>query len=510
MFALLLVNIASDIDDSMFVNGVVCACAVRPDECSPYCCCDPRCTQTQKDSFSFCLPEHLGDSRIACDSRGYIARKNLQSIYEYTIQGQTCYAIAHNASSGNLIESYKPADFSLGGYSDFITAISLPQEPHPNRSAFANGEVLNWRHANGTDVVVQAIFLPVAFASTSCNLLRPIRYGEYFPMTFCRLLPSGDVKRERFQSLVPVAFEVGFEYFSAPDRDAVPADQWVFIKERANYSGIQFGSSESWMVSFNLEWTSGRIDRFSANYRPVPTPDIPGTFLSVGFEVQPPDGGGVDKLRTGYVIGGPILIVPTSDPLATKSDPSHVLKIGTSTVLFGVSSIYSFAANSADHLNMTADDGQQIQSIWASYSDIIRKSGGPGNNRVPVHRELFIDESATVPRARWTFVYKKFGTWETPVNLLVNVSVDVARPSGWPLQSSPNATLKIETVFTEVDDNGSPVSRMGEKEYTPDWNMIFAFFFMTPDHAIRTLGVATCIALLAIVWVYYVLLFDVD
>jgi hypothetical protein len=68
--------------------------------------------------------------------------------------------------------------FSLGSDSDFITPILLAAAPEPNRSNLANAEVLTWCHRqNHHNTWQSAVLVSVPFASTSCNVLRPIRPG---------------------------------------------------------------------------------------------------------------------------------------------------------------------------------------------------------------------------------------------------------------------------------------------------------------------------------------------
>jgi hypothetical protein len=150
----------------------------------------------------------------------------------------------------------------------------------------------------------------------------------------------------------------------------------------------------------------------------------------------------------------------------------------------------------------------EVKSIWASYGNVIHLGGQDINYQREVVRREVVTNEIKVPKARWTFVYKKFGRIEVPVNLIVQVIIDVARPHD--LKPNDKVELQIETVFTEVDSDGQPVLAQGEDEYTANWNMIFELLFMRQSDVIRTLGVTTCIALLGIIWGYYVLPFDAE
>jgi hypothetical protein len=323
--------------------------------------------------------------------------------------------------------------------------------------------------------------------------------------------PLPKFKSEILRSLLPIAVEPGMQYFESPDQEPISVSgQWMIGDGLPSpWNEIRMGMYWGLFISFCLEWQSSQIRNISIFYRSA---GMDEPLLAVGLEVQPsptPDVGS-HVLQTGYVVGLPVLVA-SDNPQIVKSglvDGDECLRIGNSPVLFGVRSIYSFfTVSKALNMTRTASPGEEeVKAIWASYGNVIRLGGEDVNYKRQVARREVLTTGLTVPKARWTFVYKKFGKVEMPVNLIVQVIIDVARPFEWDLKSS--ATFQIETVFTEVDSNGEPVSPKGEDEDTFDWNMVFELFFVRRGDVIRALGVTTCIAILGIIWGYYTLLFD--
>lgn len=122
MFALIFIQFVFTLDEGLFNNG--CLCSVTPGECTPYCACDPFCTDAEKDTFHFTIPQKLTENNVACDIKHRIKKFHSKSVstFKAAIEGEqpTCYYYQPNYKNSNSIKSYSPKDFGLEGFADAI------------------------------------------------------------------------------------------------------------------------------------------------------------------------------------------------------------------------------------------------------------------------------------------------------------------------------------------------------------------------------------------------------
>ena len=122
MITILFFNFILSVDESQFGNG--CYCATNPGQCTPYCFCDPYCTQIEKDSFDFTLPQRLTENEVACDINHRIKYFHSVSVasYKAEINGEqvTCYYYKGKINQNQFIKSYSPGDFGLTNFTDAV------------------------------------------------------------------------------------------------------------------------------------------------------------------------------------------------------------------------------------------------------------------------------------------------------------------------------------------------------------------------------------------------------
>jgi hypothetical protein len=183
---------------------------------------------------------------------------------------------------------------------------------------------------------------------------------------------------------------------------------------------------------------------------------------------------------TGYMIG---------DPVYCNGQP-RAIQFGINTVKV----VDSGTANLAHmHENIT---------ISAAPPNVLE---GPGNSdqNLPVSRRNISDSAR--PYVRWTFLYRKFGHYHRYIYLIVGVHVDVP-------PNPPNQTVTVETVFTELTEDGTDVLLAeGDEEYRPTLGMVFDAFFIRPGvDTVSSIGILTAVAILALIWAYYLIIFEED
>lgn len=122
MLVFVFIRFIFSLDESLFGNG--CLCSVTPDECTPYCACDPFCTDAEKRSFHFTIPQKLTENNVACDTKHRIRKFRSKSVstFKAAIEGEqpTCYYYQSEFKKSQAIKSYTPQDFGLEGFADAI------------------------------------------------------------------------------------------------------------------------------------------------------------------------------------------------------------------------------------------------------------------------------------------------------------------------------------------------------------------------------------------------------
>jgi hypothetical protein len=107
--------------------------------------------------------------------------------------------------------------------------------------------------------------------------------------------------------------------------------------------------------------------------------------------------------------------------------------------------------------------------------------------------------------ARWTFLYRKFGSLERHVEVILAMRIDLRD------QTEGNLST-IETVFTELTEDGTGAAQpVMDEEYKATLSIVFdALFQRLEGDAIRRIGVLWTLGFLATIWVYFVIFFDED
>lgn len=502
MINLLFVALArSAIDESQFSKGKFCQCAVIPGQCNPNCFCDPLCTDAQRETFTFALPEHPGDAKISCDPYNYISKVNSDSVQEITINGVKCYVVQEDPETMEKVKSYTPADFGLTDFNDFVTRPFIQDVMDKERYTYNNGEPIMFSGEPDRDGEFGAFFIPVAFGSRFCNYLLPLAYNRYFPYSRCRVKSSGTLQSYLGQHLADERDGTTF-FATDPNRtvEALPVtvNTVTFPQHVQDMNFTIIGSGGH--VSSIWKDIDAIVDREEA-YDYEHYGSIIGCGVNNSRGVVAPGANNAGE-TSGYFIGGPIRLATSSSPTEKVRD---YLTINNEQVKFGVSTTYIFQANEADFNE--AFLGNRT-TLWASFGNIVDSPGmDVGNIEI---RPTFHEQqgSGSDVKVRWTFLYRKFGYHHKWIYLLVSADVDVILPAESGTSDTP-VMVTVETVFTELTEDGSAAYiPPGEEQYTSSISMIFDVFFTRTSDTLKASGAIFGMTLLAIIWAYYAFIFE--
>ena len=504
MFLVLVFPCFSAIDETQFANGKFCECAVNPGQCNPYCFCDPYCSDFEKSTFTFALPEQNSPADISCDPSGFIAKKNGAVVQEITINGVKCYLLVENPANMPKLTSYTPADFGLQDWSQLA---SVPR----NDSTMTAQQYFDYDAIrltpNGTDWFMGLI--PTAFGSRECNMFLPVAYQLYFPESVCTLperatgatwdgeMPlffgtEGIDRATYFASNPNSTAAVEQNKITVTNPSTVPTD----ITVPANLSLIieqGFGQVQKITMTFNS--ASGYVNKVNG---------INGIFVSSVLD-STSSSAGYDNVKSGYYVGSIVRERDTSTTATDVGTTTTPLKFGSQNILFGVNAVYTSSVTTTAEANTTLSlSGKEI---WASLGNIVQDSAQTGLQNAPIVPNVTITDASTTdtanpPRGRWTFMYRKFGYSHKWFYAIVAVQSEV-------YLSGATGAAQLETVFTELtEDCSAKYIPPGEPEYKPSLSMVFDVFFERKTDSLETVGVLACFAILGTIWSYTVFYFN--
>ena len=490
MFALLIFRALGAIDENQFATGKFCECAVNPGRCNPYCFCDPYCTDFEKSTFTFALPEQASPVKVSCDPMNYISKKNLATVQEIQINNVKCYILTDDPATLPKMRSYTPAEFGL---TDWSQLASVP----PNASViqlqtYVNNDPILLTPNNVTGWF--AGLIPVAFGSHECNMFVPVAYQMYVPESACSMPQTFT----SWEDALPLFFDDtgsrSAKYFAlnpnytlqgTPNAITVTPATAALTNGTVNLTfGVQQGNGQVTAMSMTREM--GADNYSDLNVLVSSVGDLAGT-------VQPT----YATVRSGYYVGSPIR---TREGTNDASVMTFLSANGTD-VLFGHHSVYVLSPSPGNEtLTMSTLGG-----IWATLGNIVQLSNDTTLQNAPIIPQIVYTDGTTdtvnPSRARWTFMYRKFGYSHMWVYGIVAVRCEV--------YLSGVDIAQIETVFIELTENCSArYIPPGEPEYVPSLSMVFDVFFERQSDSLQTVGVLACIAILATVWAYLVFYFD--
>ena len=498
MFLALFSTCLAAIDETQFASGRFCDCAVNPGRCNPNCFCDPYCTDFEKSTFKFALPEQTGAVKISCDPNGYIGKKNAASVQQIQINNVTCYLIEENPADLPRVTSYTPADFGVTAWNDLASV--PPNTTTWSATNYSENDPIILGATNAAPDAWGAGLIPVAFGSHQCNMLIPLAYQLYFPETACTL-PLTTI----FESQVPVFFGASKFYF-AP----VPGDRTQTRENEILDGYITYVDDVSAMTLYlTPAQANGTVDSIGIERVEVSAQGYPKSQMVLVSRVLPSTtDAGVVYVTCGYYVGSNIRAAVTVNDNA--QDPNFVfLSANGQDILFGI--------NSAFLMNMTWVTMNRTLCMsdypwfWGSLGNIVRRADQSYNNVQIIPQIIYTQDANVVnPQARWTFLYRKFGYQHKWFYALVGITCDVLVPPP-PTENVDTTTYQVtlETVFTELtEDCSARYLPAGEPEYTASLSMVFDVFFERQGDSLEAIGILACFAILGTIWSYVVFYFD--
>lgn len=524
--------ISFSIDEAYFENQEnQCICAIKPNECNPYCDCDPFCTPEQKEEFKkdFHLPESHGLLKMSCDPKNRIDKVNLKSIKEVDLNNVKCFSIEEK-EFGKKIQNYDSAYFGIGSFDEVVDS-SLTQNKFRNflNVSYMSGQILV---GNKTENDVQHFYFPIGIGSSSSNAFLPIRFNVSYPRYTSRF-----IKSRFFLSEVVIG--------SILDHNGTSANATTF----AGYDQMERDVMDQ-QAFLDLQYIFRCDENYSyiieASMKKLPAPelvqDVPDSdYFYSSFQVFfRKDANERDNtytpLQMGYYYGTPIMAMNrTNIENPTKFDVNDRTPIreNADDVLFGVNATIIKSLDKGDD-NLNIDDvyditylTNQINSspdtiknvisqLFPPYKYIFKTYGSifpEGVTSLYINRTSIFNESNThinsqlkFPIAYWTFYYKKFNTISAPVFLLQRFIPSLAIPNA--TDFGKQGMIKI--AFVELDDDGNLFLEDETKFHSGKFSYLFDFFFMGKSDALSTIGIFFCFAVLATVWSWYACFFYIE
>ncbi|OHT15919.1 hypothetical protein TRFO_42180 [Tritrichomonas foetus] len=453
--------------EDQFLNGDQCYCAILPNQCNPFCSCDPFCAQSQKESFPFTLPQKLGENDIACDNTGQIRRMNSNSVIVFKPANSTlthnCYVYQKPPSKNDFIKTYLPESFGLLSFANATTELFIPPSIDLSISQSANTPYVV---VNPTDNY-SFIRIPHAIGSNFANVFLPYIPGVTYTNNLCYL---------------------GHEY---------PSQQFFFTiwtnpgsYERNNITiSILFNGLPYLKLSSSL--TDG------ASFQTVALPGfnygLQNSTLKVDVVSDQID---YTQLASGYIPGYPVYLRNIVN-VREGFNPLNFTNQGDLRfpVLFGVNSefVFSYQYNAStfiqdfnlSEISGTAnpDSGENIAPVFYNLT------------QYPVDGINFI-------KVRWTFFYQKHGT-DTNFNYYIRKAItEMVYPTN--INNTAPYTTTVESVFYEINIDGTGLYQPPEPQmhqYT--LATVFTVFFNNQKDILKTSGVFTSFLILGTIWVYY-------
>ncbi|KAK8895678.1 hypothetical protein M9Y10_024148 [Tritrichomonas musculus] len=526
--------ISFSINEAYFENQKnQCICAIKPNECNPYCDCDPFCTPEQKEEFKnyFYLPESDGKYKMSCDPNNRIDKTNLKSIKEVDLNNIKCFSI-EGSEFGKKIYNYDSADFGFGNLDEAVESSFVPIKfKNFNNVSYMPGQILV---GNGSISNIAPFYFPVAIGSSASNAFIPIRFNASFPKYTGRLL-----KDRFFFSEVVITTIRGHNGTTKNSTTFIGYDQMRrdIIKRQA-FLDIQyiFRCDENYTTILN------------ASMKKLPAPelvqDIPDSnYFYSSFQVFfSKDANERDNtylpLQMGYYYGTPIMAVnKTSIPNPTKFEVADRIPIkkNADDILFGVNATIILSLDQDDDKSINIDDVYDVTyltdlkiSTPSAIKDIIYKLFPPynyifktygmifpegGGTSLYVNRTSTFDESNTninsglkFPIAYWTFYYKKFNNHSAPAFLLQRFIPSLAIPN----VTDFGKQGMIKVAFIELDDDGNLFLEDEVRFQSGKFSTLFDFFFMDKSDALKTIGIFFCFAIIATIWCWYACFFYIE
>jgi hypothetical protein len=351
--------------------------------------------------------------------------------------------------------------------------------------------------------VFSSMLIPIGIGSRQFNILRGVRFNEEFiGGTFT--LPY----KHNLPDILELFNKTNIYFWKSPDANETTKITFVGTLDVKTHV-------DGWNLlhlSLTILNTESALQEMTFEANKIEVPWTEYQQLQISVIVNPRE---LNQPRNGYLPGDAILWVDALSPSGIIEFKSVLtsFSLGAAPVLFGVHSIQCFQIRdnvSAANIFKTFafwNTSQLLPEAWASpWNIMIEENGSPLNHRLIVNQSTVIGSVNDQPYARWTFVHRRFGQFNRYVNLLIGVYLERV----WPADVNNIREVTIETVFTEVNDDGETVvAESVEDEYEPTLGMVFDVFFVrTGVDTVRSIGVFAAITLLATIWSYYILFFE--
>ena len=479
----LLVFSSFSVDESLFLNGDQCFCSTDYGQCNAYCLCDPFCTQTQIDSFSFTLPQTLGDVDIACDSKGNIRSSSSSTITTFRPMNSTttqlCYYYNKTPEASDLITTFLASDFNLENFAQAASNATFPQSitlelAQPTNSAsvfYLSEETVGY---NGT---LDDPNLTLSFFS---NLFIPHAIGSNYVNSMLPFIPNINyVNTLAFIDTMTAEREFSFSLWTNPGSiERVYNNFSVVFLFNAPYLELS-----SILTTAETTFTSQEIPNLPAG--------LAENFTDSLILVNVANTTVVDaELTDGYIIGYPVYLASAT---AGVRNPLYFPGDDNNTVLFGVDSDCSFMYNFTTNESIAADFNLSNVSATAN----------PNNNQQLefVYIENFSDNANDqVLRVRWSFFYQKHGTSNAYDFYIGKIKTEVIIPV---LPTSTDVPATVETRFYRVNEQGTGLYMPPDNVMSYNLSLIFNPFFIKRENILNTSGIFFIFGLFGTIWVYY-------
>ena len=566
-YILFLLRFLASLTSSDFNNATSCVCAVDPNACNPYCCCDPNCNSDQIAQFDFCLPESLGTARISCDPTGRVTQPNIGSINTVVINNVTCYIIA-GEDIGDTITQLDASQFGLSNFSELTLPSANTTRYDPNIVDYQVGDYLlmNDYTESGTNNTGDIIYLPMGIGSSDCNAMLPLLYGVPYPNYTCRVPEAqghtGGPYKDHIQRSIILSNVFSRDGYTTlfSNRGGDNIDSSFVDTSNQTLLYVQY--------LFQYDPENGSISYYTLRRQNTPQEAVVNgasntNFVVFGHEVyfseSSVDTTGLQNYPFGnmaYYYGVPVMVAvyPISDTLFDDGLQRQPLTLNNEDVLFGVNASYVTYINNffvttgqvqdpttCQYDGYSAEIVTQLEGMNISYCNLRTQLYPSAFDRtVNAHVRGFVfntygnvfsvyyaghsfttnhnatltswhvTDQVSIPTAQWTFFYKRMNTRSTPLFVLQNLTVSVGLPTVITPDATGNVLTKIDVVFIEIDDNGNHYSKQLADPYSGKLSMIFDTFFSSSRDSIRTIGIFFCFALLGTIWCWYMCFFYIE
>jgi hypothetical protein len=244
----------------------------------------------------------------------------------------------------------------------------------------------------------------------------------------------------------------------------------------------------------------------------------PSEFVGVlAVIIAPAESVVMSQCTNGYVTGNLMRRPAYLPPGDVSSDGDWPLNVSGRVIRFGVSGSLGQTDSASALIRSMNMSG--AMDIWAAPCNVLIIGTGERRNvRVPVvHRETVIASTISEARARWTFLYRKFGNFNRYIELIVGVYIDILIPENVTILDEEDVDVSepilfgtVEIVFTEINDTEAATVEVPlEGEYEPGLGVVFDALFVRPDEdAVRRIAALAVVGIFATVWAYTVFFFD--